>query len=92
MIKSFVHRGLEDLFYDGSKRRVQPQHTAKLTLILDRLDAAGIVSDIDFPGSGLHPLKGKLKGFWAVKVSGNWRVIFRFEGGNAYEVSYVDYH
>ncbi|MEK7705621.1 MAG: type II toxin-antitoxin system RelE/ParE family toxin [Myxococcota bacterium] len=92
MLKSFVHKGLEDLFYDGSKRGVQPQHAAKLTLILDRLDAAGSVGDMDFPGSGLHPLKGKLKGLWAVKVSGNWRVIFRFEGGNAYEVSYVDYH
>ena len=61
-------------------------------MVLDRLDASGSVEDMGYPGSDLHPLKGELKGFWAVKVSGNWRVIFRFDGGDAYEVSYVDYH
>ena len=43
-------------------------------------------------GFGLHPLKGKLKGLWAVRVSGNWRVVFRFENGNAYDVDLTDYH
>ena len=92
MIKSFAHKGLEDLFYDGTKRGVQPKHAAKLVMILDRLDAATEVQDMDYPGSGLHPLKGRLAGFWAVKVSGNWRVIFRFEDGDAYEADYLDYH
>lgn len=92
MIKGFAHKGLEDLFYEGSKRGVQPKHVAKLVLILDRLDAAVRVEDMSYPGSGLHPLKGKLMGYWAVKVSGNWRVVFRFEGGDAFDVSYLDYH
>lgn len=92
MIKIFQHKGLEKLFYDGTKKGVQPRHAQKLEDILDRLDAAVVVSDMKYPGSGLHPLKGKLKGNWAVKVSGNWRVIFRFENGDAYVVDYLDYH
>lgn len=47
---------------------------------------------MNFPGSDLHPLKGDLRGFWSVKVSGNWRVIFRFEKGDVFDVDYVDYH
>lgn len=92
MIKSFQHKGLEKLFYDGSKKGIQTQHAQKLEDILDRLHAAAVVGDMDYPGSGLHPLKGDLKGHWAVKVSGNWRVIFRFEHGDAYVVDCVDYH
>lgn len=92
MIKSFRHKGLKLLFADGTKKGIQPQHAEKLTDILDRLDAATVVGDMDFPGSGLHPLKGKLRDHWAVKVSGNWRVAFRFEDGDAYVVDYLDYH
>lgn len=92
VIKSFRHKGLERLFNDGSKKGIQPQHAEKLTDILDRLDAAAAVGDMDYPGSGLHPLKGPRSGEWAVKVSGNWRVVFRFEDGDAYVVDYLDYH
>jgi toxin HigB-1 len=92
MITSFAHKGLEDFFYEGSKRRIQPRHAQKLADILDRLDAAHRVEDMRYPGSGLHPLHGNLGGYWAVNVSGNWRVIFCFEGGNASHVNYVDYH
>ena len=92
MIKSFRHKGLEGLFFDGTKKGVQPQHAQKLEDILDRLDAAETIGDMDYPGSNLHPLKGPLKRFWAVKVSGNWRVIFEFENGDAHVVDYVDYH
>jgi len=92
MIKSFAHKGLEDYFYEGSTRGIQARHADRLARILDRLDAAEAVSDMDYPGSALHPLKGDLKGFWSVKVSGNWRIIFRFENGDAYIVDYLDYH
>jgi len=92
VIKSFRHKGLERLFYDGVKKGVQTDHAGKLTDILDRLDAAAIVQDMDYPGSYLHPLKGKMKGLWSVKVSGNWRVVFRFKNGDAYVVDYKDYH
>ncbi|MBK8869621.1 MAG: type II toxin-antitoxin system RelE/ParE family toxin [Elusimicrobia bacterium] len=92
MIKSFAHKGLERYFYDGSKRGIRPEHAQKIGDILDRLNASFVVQDMGFPGSGLHPLKGDLKDHWAVKVSGNWRVVFRFDGGNAYVVDYRDYH
>ena len=92
MIVSFTHKGLEDFFYDGSKRGIQPRHAQKLADILDRLNAAHVVQDMRYPGAELHPLKGNLAGYWAVKVSGNWRVIFRFADNNASHVGYVDYH
>lgn len=92
MIRSFAHKGLEDFFYQGTKKGIQPHHAQRLVDILDRLDAAQQVQDMHYPGSNLHPLKGDWAGFWAVNVSGNWRVIFRFEEGNAYQVNYLDYH
>jgi proteic killer suppression protein len=92
MIKSFRHKGLEDFFYDGTKRGIQPKHADKLADILDALDAATLPADMGFPGSGLHPLHPKSSNIWAVKVSGNWRITFKFEGEDAFDVDYVDYH
>lgn len=92
MIKSFAHKGLEDFFYDGTTRGIQARHADRLGRILDRLNAAEEVRDMGYPGSGLHPLKGSLKGFWSVTVSGNWRVVFKFEDGDAHVVDYLDYH
>jgi proteic killer suppression protein len=92
MIASFAHKGLEDFFYDGTKRGIQPRHATRLATILDRLHAAHVVHDMRYPGSALHPLQGQRAGFWAVKVSGNWRVVFRFADGSAYDVDYLDYH
>ena len=68
------------------------EHTAKLRDILARLDAASTVADMDLPGFRLHPLKGELKGFWAVTVRANWRVIYRFAKGDMLDVAYADYH
>ena len=67
-------------------------HTEKLRDILARLDAAGTAADMNLPGFRLHPLKGELKGFWAVTVRANWRVIFRMAEGDALDLDYVDYH
>jgi proteic killer suppression protein len=92
MITSFRHKGLRLLFETGNAKGIQPAHTQKLTDILDLLNAAAKPSDMNFPGSVLHPLKGKLKGHWAVRVSGNWRVTFQFQAGNATDVDYIDYH
>ncbi len=91
-IKSFENKKLQKFFETGTKAGVQPHHSAKLERILDRLDSASDVKDLDYLGSELHQLSGKLKGFWAVKVNGNYRVWFRFEGENAYDVQYGDYH
>jgi len=92
MIKTFAHKGLEDFFFDSTKKGIQAVHAQKLADILDRLDASHVVEDMRYPGSDLHQLKGALKGFWAVKVSGNWHVVFTFKEGNAYQVNYLDYH
>ena len=77
---------------DDDPRGVMSEHTVKLRDILARLDAANAAADMDLPGFRLHPLKGELKGFWAVTVRANWRVIFRFVEGDALDVDYVDYH
>jgi toxin HigB-1 len=96
MIKSFLHKGLNDFFYDGTKKGIQPKHAGKLELILDHLNAASDISDMNYPGSGLHKLEPKStdmeKQVWAVTVSGNWRVTFKFFDGDAYIVDYKDYH
>ncbi len=92
MIKSFKHKGLKKLYETGSKQGVRPEHASRLRLILARLDASSDPEDMNLPGLGLHPLKGSLETFWSVSVSGNWRVIFRFENGNATDVDYLDYH
>lgn len=92
VVKSFHHKGLQRFFFDGIKKGIQPKHAEKLADILDLLDAASEIKDMNFPGSDLHPLKGDLRGFWSVKVSGNWRVIFRFERSDAFDVDYLDYH
>ncbi len=92
MIRSIRHRGLKRLHEDDDPRGVMSQHIEKLRDILARLDAAGAVADMDLPGFRLHPLKGELRGFWAVTVRANWRVIFRFADRDALDVDYVDYH
>ncbi len=92
MIKSFRHKGLETFFYTGSKKGIRPEHASRLERILDRLNAAGDIKDMNYPGSCLHQLSGDKKGKYAVKVSGNWRVFFEFIEGEAYVVDYNDYH
>ena len=92
MIKSFSHKGLEVFFRTGSTKGIQSKHADRLGRMLDRLDAAAEVRDMNAPGYDLHPLKGNLSGHWSVKVSGNWRMTFRLENGNAYVVNYQDYH
>ena len=92
MIRSFRHRGLEALYEGRTARRVAPEHVQKLRDILAALDRSGGPGDMDLPGFRLHPLKGELAGHHAVRVSGNWRVTFRFAEGQALDVDYIDYH
>lgn len=92
MIKTFKHKGLEKFFYTSSKKGIRPEHAIKLALILDRLNAATEIKDMNYPGSFLHQLTGDKKGLHAVQVSGNWRLFFRFIDGDAYIVDYDDYH
>jgi proteic killer suppression protein len=92
LIRSIRHKGLKRLHEDDDPRGVIGEHAEKLRDILARLDAASAAADMDLPGFRLHPLKGELKGFWAVTVRANWRVIFRFADRDAQDVDYVDYH
>ena len=92
MIKKFKHRGLKRIFERSDKSQVRPDQLEAIEDILAFLDIAIKPQDLDKPGYNLHPLKGKLKGFWSVKVSGNWRIIFRFDIGDAVDVELIDYH
>lgn len=92
MIKSFVHKGLQEFFETGTKKGIQAEHSAKLGRILDRLDASICARDMDLPGYRLHQLKGNMQDLWSVTVNGNWRITFYFEGQDAYLVDYQDYH
>ena len=92
-IQSFRHKALQRLFEDGDARGLPAGQTEKLLDVLAALDAAEEPSEVGlFPGWRLHPLKGKLRGFWSVTITGNWRVIFRFERGDAWDVDFIDYH
>ena len=92
MIKSFRHRGLKRLYNHDDPRRLNPEHVPKLKNILALLDAAALPSDMDLPGLHLHSLTGNRAGTWAVTIRANWRVTFKFEGSDAVDVDYEDYH
>ncbi|MES9904768.1 MAG: type II toxin-antitoxin system RelE/ParE family toxin [Sedimenticola sp.] len=92
MIKEFRHKGLKRFFETGSKKGIQGDHVRRLSQQLAALDEAEVVDDMDQPGWKLHPLKGDLGGHWSIKVSGNWRVTFIFDDGDAYVVDFQDYH
>jgi proteic killer suppression protein len=92
MIRSFRHAGLEKFYRTDSKAGIQPAHAVKLRRQLTLLDASASPQDMDVPGWHLHGLKGKLAGHWTVRISGNWRMTFSFEGEDAILVDYQDYH
>ena len=92
MIARFRHKGLQLLYEKEDRRRVPAAYSAKIERILARLDEATGPADMDVPGFRLHPLKGDLAGHWAVSVSRNWRIVFRFESVHVFDVNLVDYH
>ncbi len=92
VIQSFKHKGLKKLFEDDDRRKVPGAQSDKIARILARLNEAVKVQNMGLPGYKLHPLKGDRAGFWSVSVSGNWRIIFRFEDGAAHDVDLIDYH
>ena len=92
MIKSFRHKGLQEFFYSGTRKGIQPDHASKIARLLDRLDASVAAKGMNLPGFRLHKLSGQEKDNWSVWVNGNWRIIFEFRGEDAYVVDYRDYH
>ena len=92
MIRSFKHKGLELFFKTGRKSGIQANHAKRLKLILGRLNPSTSAEDMNLPGLFLHPLSGDCADIWSVRVSGNWRVTFRFNGEHPDIVNYEDYH
>lgn len=92
MIRSFKHKGLEKFFTKGTNPGIQSGHSKRLQLILGRLNASITAQDMNLPGLHLHQLRGKHRARWSVRVSGNWRITFKFDGPDAIEIDYEDYH
>ena len=92
MIKSFQHKGLKVFYETGSTRGIRADHAKRLKRILAVLEQAQSPDDADMPGFRLHLLKGDLAEYWAITVSGNWRVTFRFTGQDVELLNYLDYH
>ena len=92
MIRTFRHKGPETFFKTGSKAGIQPRHAAKLARQLVRLNVAKDASYMNMPGWDFRPLTARLAGHYSVSVNGNWRMTFKFDGGDAVLVDYQDYH
>jgi toxin HigB-1 len=92
MVRSFKHRGLKRLFEQDDRSGIRPDLVDTVQEILTVLEEATTPQDLNLPGYRLHPLKGALKGFWSVTVKANWRIVFRFEEADAFDVELIDYH
>ncbi len=92
MIESFRHSGLKRFYQQDDRRKLPPDMVDRIAAILAALDAAPTIGALNRPSFRLHRLKGDLKGFWAVTVRANWRIVFRFEDGKVFDVDLVDYH
>ena len=91
-IRGIKHRGLHRFFDRGDARRLHPEHVVRIAAILEALDRPDALSLLALPIYRLHPLKGDRKGLWSVRVSGNWRLVFRFDRGDAFDLDLMDYH
>jgi toxin HigB-1 len=92
VIETFRHKGLKRLYHADDPSGIGADMLPKVRRILSVLDAAGSVDAVRLPGFDLHPLKGDRKGYWGVSVNKNYRIVFRFEGSNVFDVELVDYH
>ena len=92
MIQMIIHKGLRLFFEKRNGSKLPADYLTKIALILDALDAVATEDDIKALGGGIHRLTGNYAGFWSIKVSPNYRIVFRYEKGDIYDVDYVDYH
>ena len=92
MIRSFRHRGLKRFLERGDRSLIRPDLQDRVEVMLAQLDVAGSPEAMRIPNYRLHALKGDLRGYWSVTVKTNWRIIFRFEGEDVYDVELIDYH
>lgn len=92
MIRSFRHRGLRRFYERGDRGLIRPDLQERVEVMLAQLDVASSPEAMRLPRYRLHALKGDLQGFWSATIKANWRIIFRFEGGDVYDVELIDYH
>jgi toxin HigB-1 len=92
MIQTFKNKALEKLLKENITKGIPKELEKKIRIRLEVIDAASIIDDIRLPGYDLHELKGDRKETWSIKISGNWRITFRFENGEADDVELEDYH
>ena len=92
MIQTIIHKGLRLYFEKGNDSKLPAEYLTKIALILDALDAISSEDDIKVLGGGIHRLTGEYTGFWSIKVSPNYRIVFRYSKGDIFDVDYVDYH
>ncbi|MCF0057915.1 type II toxin-antitoxin system RelE/ParE family toxin [Dyadobacter sp. CY356] len=92
MIESIQHKGLRFLFENDDSSKLNAHLVERLREILSLLDTAETVEQLNIPGYRLHKLSGDLKEFYSIKVNANYRIIFRFNNGDAYDVDFLDYH
>ena len=92
MVRTFRHRGLKRLFQRNDTSGLSAEQVSRIEDVLAHLDSATRPADLDLPGYRLHRLKGNLKGYWSVTISANWRIVFRVDDGDVYDVDLVDYH
>ncbi len=92
MIRNFIHKGLSKFYFTGSLSGIQPSHARKLSLILARLGAIVSPEDMNLPRFDFHGLKGDREGSYSVGVNKNWRLVFKFDGKDPFDVDYLDYH
>jgi toxin HigB-1 len=93
MIATFADAETERFFTTGKSRRFPPDILKRATRRLTQLDAAMSLPDLRMPPSNrLESLTGERVGKWSIRINDQWRVCFRFEGGDAYDVEIIDYH
>jgi toxin HigB-1 len=92
MIRTIRHRGIKRFFQRNDRSGINAEQLPRIVHVMDTLDVATRPQDLDLPGYRLHPLRGDLKGFWSVRITGNYRIIFRMEDGDIYDIDLVDYH
>lgn len=92
MIRSWLHKGLQNFFETGSLAGIQPSHAKKIQRRLSLIDGAETINDLNLESFRLHQLKGNREGIWSITVTGNWRITFQFLDGDAYIINYEDYH
>ncbi|MCY3959805.1 MAG: type II toxin-antitoxin system RelE/ParE family toxin [Chloroflexi bacterium] len=92
MIRTIRHRGLKRLHDQGDASGLRADQRERIRVALAILDSARSPDDLAVPGFRLHQLKGRLRGFWSIRITGNWRIVFRFDGDDVFDVDFVDYH